>query len=178
MRQRWFENPTRLMTVRLDGSRSISDSVLSNDTRTATQGKIALDYEVLRTLIVTPSFQVVHSDYEVDDLDDLRFIAGLQAEYAMNRYLSLGARYKYEYRDFDGTVPAPASHAVDDGRGEEVLRADGQKPAEHAYFDLAMRLPDGAFKGDATAFDLVAQAVFLLFEGGLQLIFERSDLIG
>ena len=102
-------NPTELMTLRLDGSRDISDSSFLDDTRTRTTGKVTLDYEVTRQIILSPSFAVTDNDYEVNALDDLTFEAGLQAEYAMNRYLSLGARYKYLNRDFTGTVPAPAS---------------------------------------------------------------------
>jgi hypothetical protein len=102
-------NPTPLMTVRLDASRDITDSILTNDTRTRTQGKVAIDYEVTRQLLLTPSLGVAYSDYEINNLEDLEIYAGLQAEYAMNRYLSLGARYKYIDRDFTGTVPAPAS---------------------------------------------------------------------
>jgi hypothetical protein len=102
-------NPTPLMTVRLDASRDITDSILTNDTRTRTQGKLAIDYEVTRQLLLTPSLGVAYSDYEINNLEDLEIYAGLQAEYAMNRYLSLGARYKYIDRDFTGTVPAPAS---------------------------------------------------------------------
>jgi hypothetical protein len=102
-------NPTPLMTVRLDGSRDITDSILANDTRTRTKGAITLDYEVTRQVMLTPTIGAAYSDYEVNDLEDLEIFAGLQAEYAMNRYLSLGARYKYVDRDFTGTAPAPAS---------------------------------------------------------------------
>ena len=102
-------NPTQLMTVRFDGKREVTDSLLANDSRTRTAGQVTLDYEVLRTLILSPSLGVAYSDYEVANLEDLEIFAGLQAEYAMNRYLSVGARYKYIDRDFTGTAPAPAS---------------------------------------------------------------------
>ena len=65
----------------------------------------------MRNLIITPSFGIAYSEYEVNDLEDWDINAGLQIEYGVNRYLSVGARYKYENREFSGFRTRPGLDA-------------------------------------------------------------------
>jgi len=95
-------NPTRLMTVKLDADRTIEDSTLDQNGRVQDAVKLAVDYEVLRTLIFSPAVGISYNDYENSPMDDLRFEAGGELEYKMNRFLSVGGRYKYSYSDYSG----------------------------------------------------------------------------
>ena len=93
-------NPTQLMTVRLDADRTIEDSTLNKTGRIQDAVKLAVDYEVLRSLIFSPAMGISYNDYENSPLDDFRYDAGADLEYKMNRYLSVGGRYKYSYNDY------------------------------------------------------------------------------
>jgi len=97
-------NPTQLMTVRLDADRTIEDSTLNQTGRTQDSVKLGLDYEVLRTVIFSPELGFSYNDYSNAVPDDFRFDAGANLEYKMNRYLSVGGRYKYSYNDTSGPL--------------------------------------------------------------------------
>lgn len=96
-------NPTQLMTVRLDADRTIEDSTLDQTGRTQDSVKLAVDYEVLRTLIFSPSLGFSYNDYDSAVPDDTRLDAGANLEYRMNRFMSVGGRYKYTYDDNSGS---------------------------------------------------------------------------
>lgn len=68
-------------------------------------------------------------------------------------------------------------HAVDDGCGKKILRANGKKPAENSHLELLMRLSDGLLEFDTLAFDFIAQTILMLMQRCPQFIFERSNLI-
>jgi hypothetical protein len=95
-------NPTQLMTVRLDADRTVEDSTLIQAGRIQDKLKLEIDYEVLRSLILSPSFGFAYNDYQNSPLDDFRYDAGVDLEYRMNRFLSVGSRYKYSYSDPSG----------------------------------------------------------------------------
>jgi hypothetical protein len=65
----------------------------------------------------------------------------------------------------------------DDGRSEKILRAYRHEPVKHVHPKLAMSLLERMLEHHAFAFDLVADAVFLFFDRGVQFSFERADLL-
>jgi len=95
-------NPTPLMTVRLAADRTIEDSTIDRRGRIQDAVLIGLDYEILRTLIFSPSIGISNNDYSNTSLEDLRIEVGAELEYQMNRFISVGSRYKYSYTDNTG----------------------------------------------------------------------------
>ena len=93
-------NPTMLMTVNLSADRTFEDSTFTQAGRLQDAFKLQIDYEVLRTLVMSPMVGFSYNDYDNSSLTDWRYVAGLQVDYSMNRFLSLGARYGYEYADY------------------------------------------------------------------------------
>ena len=56
---------------------------------------LKVDYEVWRNLLISPRAGVFADDYIDSDLEDISWEAGLEADYRMNCFWSLGARYLY-----------------------------------------------------------------------------------
>jgi len=95
-------NPTPLMTVKLNADRTIEDSTFNTTGRVQDAVKLGVDYEVLRTLIFSPSIGFSFNDYDSSPVNDFRIEAGAELEYQMNRFISVGSRYKYSYSDITG----------------------------------------------------------------------------
>ncbi len=95
-------NPTPLMTVKLEADRTIEDSTFNQVGRVQDSAKLVVDYEVLRELIFTPSVGFSYNNYENSSVDDFRIEAGAELEYRVNRFMSVGSRYKYSYSDVTG----------------------------------------------------------------------------
>jgi hypothetical protein len=92
-------NPTRLMTVNADADRTVEDSTIDTQGRIQDKFRLSLDYEVMRTLLASPWVGLIVNDYESRPIDDYNYQAGLNIDYKMNRYLSIGGRYHYTYND-------------------------------------------------------------------------------
>ena len=90
------------MTVRLNADRTIEDSTIDQVGRVQDSAKLIVDYEVLRDLIFSPSVGFAFNDYENSSMDEFRFEAGAELEYRLNRFMSVGSRYKYSYSDVTG----------------------------------------------------------------------------
>ena len=95
-------NPTRLMTVYLDADRTVEDSAITGRGRLQDAVELKVDYEVLRNVMLTTMAGIAYNDYEASPLEDFRYKGGVQLDYRMNRFLSVGARYDYTYSDFEG----------------------------------------------------------------------------
>jgi hypothetical protein len=96
-------NPTMFMTVRLDGDRQVSESDVADSPGTVeTSINAAVAYEVLRSLVVTPSAGVSFDDYIASPLESRSLHAGLDADYLVNRFLSVGFDYRFEDVDYAG----------------------------------------------------------------------------
>jgi hypothetical protein len=103
-----FWNPTPLMTVTLAADRSIEPTSIP-DLAGAVRDAVALsiDYEVMRSLLITPKFRLYNNEYieedddseEEIDVEDFGWEAGVTADYKMNRFWSVGAHYTFTDRD-------------------------------------------------------------------------------
>jgi hypothetical protein len=106
-------NPTMLMTVRLDGDREVGESSLAGSPGTiATSLKAAVDYEVLRTLIVTPFVGMTFDEYIASAVEGRSLHAGIDADYRVNRFLSVGFDYKFEDVEYTGGGTGYDRHIV------------------------------------------------------------------
>jgi hypothetical protein len=96
-------NPTPLIVVKLAGDRYVGESSVANSPGTiATTFLASVDYEVQRTLHVTPFIGVGFEDYVDSPLEDDAIFAGIGADYDVNRFLSVGFDYRYENVDYSG----------------------------------------------------------------------------
>ena len=95
-------NPTPLMTVKFDADRTIEDSTFDRTGRIQDAVKLGVDYEILRELVFSPSVGFAFNNYDNFSLDDFRIEAGAELEYRVNRFMSVGSRYKYSYNDVTG----------------------------------------------------------------------------
>lgn len=95
-------NPTPLMTVKFEADRTIEDSTFNQTGRVQDLARLTVDYEILRTLVFSPSVAFSFNDYDNSPVDDLRIEAGAELEYQVNRFISVGSRYKYTYSDITG----------------------------------------------------------------------------
>jgi hypothetical protein len=68
-------------------------------------------------------------------------------------------------------------HAIYNGHGDEVLRADGDKPAKHAQFRAPVRILDSLFEHNALAFELEAQTASLFLDSHFQFLLQGGDLV-
>jgi hypothetical protein len=106
-------NPTMLMTVKLDGDRVVGESSLAGSPGTiATSLKAAVDYEVLRTLIVTPFVGISFDEYIASAVEGRSLHAGIDADYSVNRFLSIGFDYKFEDVEYTGGGTGYERHIV------------------------------------------------------------------
>lgn len=94
--------PTALTTVILDIENQIIDSPdTSSSGYTSTGVGVTVDHELLRNLILSAGGGFRYDDFEGIDRIDKFYSGTVGADYLMNRYLTLGARYRYERRDSD-----------------------------------------------------------------------------
>lgn len=94
--------PTGLTTVILDVESQIIDSPNSMSSGyTSTGIGLTVDHELLRNLILSAGAAFRYDDFEGITRADKFYSGSVGAEYLMNRYLTLGARYRYSQRDSD-----------------------------------------------------------------------------
>jgi hypothetical protein len=98
----WF--PTPLATVRVNIDRTVQETVVAN-TRgfLSTAGTIALDYEVMRTLILTGTLRYSHDDYRGSRLvttsrNDDYYGGSIGGRYLFNRNFYGGLSYDWTKR--------------------------------------------------------------------------------
>lgn len=101
----WLATP--LITVNAHATRDIIEA--GNSTAAgvvSTEVGAALDYELRRNIIVSPSIGFINDDYDsaaaIDRNDDI-FIAALQLDYLINRNLSASASYNFRNRSSNYT---------------------------------------------------------------------------
>src|SRR5215208_1117588 len=96
-------NPTMLMTVRVNGDRMVDESDIADSPGSVVSRiEAAIDYEVLRTVIVTPRFGYALNDYVDSPLDSQSVWGSVDAQYYMNDFLSFGFNYTVEKVDYSG----------------------------------------------------------------------------
>jgi len=94
--------PTALTTVILNIESQIIDNPDSNSSGyTSTGLGLSVDHELLRNLILSAGGGFRYDDFEGISRTDKFFSGTIGADYLMNRYLTLGAQYRYEQRDSD-----------------------------------------------------------------------------
>lgn len=93
----WYATP--LMTVHLSASRLFHDTTIAGASATDDQSvSLAVDYELLRDLILQAHVDVTDSRFLGTARDDKLLETGLTAKYLINRYLSADAGYAYQRR--------------------------------------------------------------------------------
>jgi hypothetical protein len=99
-------NPTPLMTVTLDANREVQDSAqFDSPGSIADDVELALNYEVRRGWVLTPSLVYQRVDYMDDDGVESSYGLGIKLDYTMNRFWTLGAGYSYTYNDYQDAPP-------------------------------------------------------------------------
>jgi len=94
----WLMTP--LMTASLSANRSISERVSQNyDARIDTSIKGALDYELLRNVLVSAGAKYTREDFIGIAREDDVVALSLGTKYLVNRWLALGLKGVYENRD-------------------------------------------------------------------------------
>lgn len=98
-------NPTPLMTFNLDARQKFEESTLPGVSGSdQTYFKLALDYEVLRRLVVSTNARLVYDNFNDSGIKGYTLGLGLRAEYEINRFLHVGADYLFTDREFTGTA--------------------------------------------------------------------------
>lgn len=93
-------NPTPLVTVTIGGEGRIEDTTVAGASgRISSSGHIIVDYELLRSLIISPQISVEQKDYTGISRDDLFITPGIRVDYMMNRHLHVGGEYFFTSRD-------------------------------------------------------------------------------
>jgi hypothetical protein len=96
--------PTGLTTVVLNIENQLIESVMSNSSGySSTAADLTVDHELLRNLILSAGAGIRYDDFEGISRTDKYFTGRVGADYLWNRYLSLGARYRYLGRDSDAS---------------------------------------------------------------------------
>jgi hypothetical protein len=89
-------NPTGLTTVSASITREIIETTVSGSAAIfETVGRVALDHELLRNLLLQAAVSVSDDDYQDIDRSDTYVRAGFGANYLMNRYIRLDLSYEY-----------------------------------------------------------------------------------
>lgn len=92
-------SPTALTTATFKGRRVVSESGIGVAAgRVDTDFKVALDYELRRNIIVSPSMGFEHQDFVGFSRTDMVFNPNLRIDYLINRYFTVGAEYDYTNR--------------------------------------------------------------------------------
>jgi hypothetical protein len=98
----WFV--TELMTAHLTASRVVDDTTIAGASSVdVRQVGAALDYELLRQLILQPRFAYYDDKFDGIPRDDRITSAGLEARYLLNNYLAAYASYDFQKRDTNAT---------------------------------------------------------------------------
>lgn len=93
----WYA--TSLMTVHLSASRLFHDTTIAGASATDDQSvSLAVDYELLRDLILQAHVDLTDSRFLGTARDDKLLETGLTAKYLINRFLSANAGYAYQRR--------------------------------------------------------------------------------
>jgi len=93
----WYA--TGLTTMKARAARQdISTSRPGSSSKTRTNFDLELQHELMRNVLVGAEARFINDDFRNIDRNDLRGIAGLNAEYLINNYASLVANYRYEQR--------------------------------------------------------------------------------
>lgn len=93
----WYA--TSLMTVHLSASRLFHDTTIAGASATDDQSvSLAVDYELLRNLILQAHVDLTDSRFLGTGRDDKLLETGFTAKYLINRYLSADAGYAYQRR--------------------------------------------------------------------------------
>jgi len=94
--------PTGLTTVILDIQNQVIESTNANSSGyNSTAVDLGVDHELLRNLILSAGAGFRYDDFEGISRTDKYFQGRVGADYLLNRYLSLGARYRYLKRESD-----------------------------------------------------------------------------
>ncbi|MGQ0593708.1 MAG: outer membrane beta-barrel protein [Gammaproteobacteria bacterium] len=90
-------NPTGLTTVSASITRGdvIETTVSGSAAIFETAGRVTLDHELLRNLLLQAAVSVSDDDYQDIDRSDTYVRAGFGAKYLMNRYIHLDLGYEY-----------------------------------------------------------------------------------
>jgi len=98
-------NATPLITVTLKGERLINEAgIVGAGGRIDSDVSIALDYELRRNVIVSPSVSILYEDYVGIPRSDFVAEPNLKVDYLINRNFSVGAEYAYTIRDSSMSV--------------------------------------------------------------------------
>lgn len=99
-------NPTPLMTVKLDADRTIADSAIAGSSGfIEDKAKLRVDYEVMRAIVLSPSIALSHVDYIDSPQSGTAFDLGVQLDYGVNRFLSVGTSYTYTNSTIENAGP-------------------------------------------------------------------------
>lgn len=91
------------------------------DSYVRTDGKLTVDHELLRNLLLNANFLVANYDYEGVDREDYVFGAGIGARYLMNRNLYATLGYQYLSRTADGAQQGGGA-AASQSYGQNTVR--------------------------------------------------------
>ncbi|MGQ4274874.1 outer membrane beta-barrel protein [Terrihabitans sp. B22-R8] len=95
---KWFATP--LWTATLSGRREAGESGYGDGSSLVISSLgVAVDYEVLRNLIVSSSLRYIDHSFQDEDREDETWQAGLSAKYLVNRNWNVSLDYRYT--DFD-----------------------------------------------------------------------------
>ncbi|HXH25510.1 MAG TPA: outer membrane beta-barrel protein, partial [Vicinamibacterales bacterium] len=100
---RLTSNITPLTTVQLFVDRDIEEtSIVAAEGFWSTSVRATVDHELLRNLILSGALGYGWNDYQGADRDDDTIRATIGANYLMNRYLTVGVAYDFEWRESRG----------------------------------------------------------------------------
>lgn len=96
---------TELTTVRVDARRELRNVAgVNSNSATATVGRIGVDHELYRNVILSPSLSYEVADYVGSDRDIKLFVGDLSARWLINRRLRANASATYRKRNSGGFV--------------------------------------------------------------------------
>lgn len=105
--------PTGLTTVVLDIENQVIETISTNTSGyTSSAVDLGVDHELLRNLILSAGAGFRYDDFEGSSRTDKYFLGRVGADYLWNRYLSLGARYRFLRRDSDASGADYTSNVV------------------------------------------------------------------
>jgi hypothetical protein len=94
--------PTGLTTVTASITREITETTVGTAAAIfETAGRLVLDHELLRNLLLQARVSVIEDDFQGIDRSDTYIRVGFGANYLMNRYIYLDINYDYLNRDSD-----------------------------------------------------------------------------
>ena len=100
--------PTQLITVSAGTSRTIQETPqLNASSYTSTASQIGVDYELLRTLVLSASYGYTTDDYNGVDRTDDRTTLWLGAKYLVNRHVVIRGGYTYSENKSKGSNAIP-----------------------------------------------------------------------